>query len=147
MDEIVWAVNPQNDNLNRLADYLCQMADECFAEIAVRMRKEVPLQLPAYPIRAEVRHDLTLAVKEAFANLLKHAHAREARLQLAWQEPDLEIVVADDGQGFQPGKGGSGNGLTNQGVRMKRIGGTVELTSRPGQGTRLVFRVRLTSSG
>ncbi|MGC9944637.1 MAG: histidine kinase, partial [Verrucomicrobiota bacterium] len=46
MDEIVWAVNPQNDNLTRLADYLCQMADECFADSSVRLVKEVPTQLP-----------------------------------------------------------------------------------------------------
>jgi signal transduction histidine kinase len=147
MDEIVWAVNPQNDNLTRLADYLCQMADECFSDSSVRLIKEVPTRLPEFPIRAEARHDLTLAVKEAFANLLRHAHATEARIRLLWNEPQLEISVEDNGGGFNPAVISQGNGLGNQQVRLKRIGGTVELTSQPGGGTRIVFRVKLEGAG
>jgi signal transduction histidine kinase len=147
MDEIVWAVNPQNDNLTRLADYLCQMADECFGDSSLRLVKEVPTRLPEFPIRAEMRHDLTLAVKEAFANLLKHSHATEARVCLLWNEPHLEISVEDNGCGFNPAVSGQGNGLVNQQVRLKRIGGTVELTSQPDGGTRIVFRVQLEGAG
>ncbi|MGC9943557.1 MAG: ATP-binding protein, partial [Verrucomicrobiota bacterium] len=142
-----WAVNPQNDNLTRLADYLCQMADECFADSSVRLVKEVPTQLPEFPIGAEMRHDLTLAVKEAFANLLKHSHATETRVRLLWNEPHLEISVEDNGRGFNPAVPGQGNGLANQQVRLKRIGGTVELTSQRGEGTRIVFRVKLEGAG
>jgi signal transduction histidine kinase len=147
MDEIVWAVNPQNDNLTRLADYLCQMADECFSDSSVRLVKEVPTDLPEFPIRAEVRHDLTLAVKEALANLLKHSHATEARVRLSWHEPQLEISVEDNGCGFNPAIISQGNGLVNQQVRLKRIGGGVELSSQPGAGTRIVFRVQLEGAG
>lgn len=147
MDEIVWAVNPQNDNLTQLADYLCQMADECLSESPVRLLKEVPTQLPPVPVRAEVRHDLTLAVKESFANLLKHAHASEAKLQLAWNEPDLIITVLDNGQGFDPNVPSQGNGLSNQRVRLERIGGTLELITAPGGGTRTIFRISLASRG
>jgi signal transduction histidine kinase len=142
MDEIVWAVNPQNDNLTQLADYLCQMADECLNDSPVRLAKEVPLQLPPFPIRAEVRHHLTLAVKEAFTNLLKHAQASQAQLRLSWNEPELVIIVEDNGCGFDPAVANSGNGLGNQQARMKKIGGTIELNSQPGRGTRIIFRVR-----
>ncbi|MGC3958359.1 MAG: ATP-binding protein [Verrucomicrobiota bacterium] len=143
MDEIVWAINPQNDNLTQLADYLCQMAEECLSDSPVRLLKEVPTQLPAIPVRAEVRHDLTLAVKEAFANLLKHAQASEARLRLTWNNPDLLISVEDNGRGFDPQIPSQGNGLANQQVRMQRIGGTVALTSQSGDGTRIVFQIKL----
>lgn len=143
MDEIVWAVNPQNDNLRQLADYLCQMADDCFSEGTVRLQREVPGQLPAFPIRAEVRHDLTLAVKEAFANVLKHSGATEAMLRLDWNKPDLVVSVEDNGQGFDARVPSQGNGLGNQQLRLKRIGGRVELTSTPGHGTRVVFAVKL----
>ncbi len=143
MDEIVWAVNPQNDNLRQLADYLCQMADDCFSEGTVRLRRDVPGQLPEFPIRAEVRHDLTLAVKEALANVLKHSGASEATLRLDWNQPDLMIAVEDNGRGFDASGPGPGNGLGNQQIRLKRIGGRVELTSTPGQGTKVVFAIKL----
>jgi len=146
MDEIVWAVNPQNDNLTRLADYLCQVADDCFADNPIRLVKDVPMQLPAIPVRAEVRHDLTLAVKEAFTNLLRHSRASEVRLRLSWNKPGLEISVEDNGCGFDPAIPSQGNGLANQKARLKRIGGTVELASQAGSGTRIVFRVRLASA-
>ncbi len=147
MDEIVWAVNPKNDNLRQLADYLCQMADECFSDVPIQLRREVPGQLPAVPIRAEVRHDLTLAVKEALANVLKHSGASEAKLRLDWNNPELVIGVADNGCGFDPSVPSQGNGLANQQVRLKRIGGTVELSSTPGGGTRVVFSIRLAERG
>lgn len=143
MDEIVWAVNPQNDNLPQLADYLCQMADECFSESQVQLHKEVPTRLPVVPIRAEVRHDLTLAVKEALTNVLKHAGASAARLRLDWQPPELVVCVEDNGCGFDPATPSPGNGLGNQQARLKRIGGRAVLTSQPGAGTRLVFSVHL----
>ena len=143
MDEIVWAVNPQNDNLRQLADYLCRMAEDCFGEGSVRLRREVPSQLPTFPIRAEVRHDLTLAVKEALANVLKHSDASEAKLRLDWSQPVLEIRVEDNGRGFDSSLPSQGNGLGNQQIRLKRIGGRVELTSKPGNGTQVVFSIKL----
>jgi len=143
MDEIVWAVNPQNDNLRQLADYLCQMADDCFSEGTVQLHREVPSQLPEFPIRAEVRHDLTLAAKEALANVLKHSGATEATLRLDWNKPDLRIYVEDNGRGFDTSIPSQGNGLGNQQIRLKRIGGRVELTSTPGKGTKVVFSIQL----
>lgn len=143
LDEIVWAVNPRNDNLARLADYLCRIADEIFEESAIRCRKEVPTGLPEFPVSSETRHDLTLAVKEAFTNLLKHSGATEAWLRLRWAEPNLTICVEDNGRGFDISSAKRGNGLDNQRTRLERNGGTVEVKSVPGEGTRLIIRIRL----
>ena len=143
MDEIVWAVNPKNDNLQQLADYLCQMADDCFSEGTVRLVREVPRQLPTFPIRAEVRHDLTLAVKEALANVLKHSGASEAKLRLDWNNPVLEIRVEDNGRGFDISVPSQGNGLGNQQTRLKRIGGRMQLTSKLGGGAQVLFSIKL----
>jgi signal transduction histidine kinase len=120
------------------------MAEECFEGSAARLRKDVPTHLPSFFIRAEARHHLTLAVKEAFTNILKHSHASEVWLRLVWNEPELMINVEDNGCGFaRPGEDDRGNGLGNQRVRMERIGGVVELESKPGGGTRILFRIKL----
>ena len=52
LDEIVWAANPRNDFLPRLADYLCHLVDDAFENSEVRCRKEVPTGLPANSRRA-----------------------------------------------------------------------------------------------
>jgi ligand-binding sensor domain-containing protein/signal transduction histidine kinase len=144
LDEIVWASNPRNDNLPRLADYLCQLADDCFESAPVRCRKEVPTGLPAVPVGAELRHQLALTVKEALTNALKHSSAGTVRLRLTWNAPELLVSVEDDGAGFEPGGDSSrGNGLRNQAARMQEIGGTVGIKSAPGQGTHVILRVSL----
>jgi signal transduction histidine kinase len=148
LDEIVWAANPRNDNLPRLADYLCHLADECFEQGPLRCRKEVPTGLPPIPVGAELRHNLALAVKEALANVLKHSGAQTVWLRLKWEAPNLAVSVADDGSGLasRP-EGGLADGLRNQQTRMGDIGGTVEIQSSPGQGTQVLFRVKLTARG
>ena len=147
LDEIVWAANPRNDFLPRVADYLCHLADDCFEIGEVRCRKEVPTGLPPVPVSAAVRHNLALAVKESLANTLKHGRAGTARLLLEWKAPELVVTVEDDGIGFDLDKiRPLGNGLGNQATRMEEIGGTVEIVSSPGRGTRSVFRVKLPSA-
>jgi ligand-binding sensor domain-containing protein/signal transduction histidine kinase len=144
LDEIVWAANPRNDFLPRLADYLCHLADDCFENGQARCRKEVPTGLPAIPVGAEVRHNLALAVKEALANSLKHARANTVKLTMRWNAPELIVTVEDDGVGFDRDQTRPlGNGLSNQATRMKEIGGSVEVVSVPGNGTRSVFCVKL----
>ncbi len=144
LDEIVWAANPRNDNLPRLADYLCHLADECFEHGQARCRKEVPTGLPPIPVGAELRHNLALAVKEALTNALKHSGAQTVRLRLKWEAPELVVSVDDDGAGLPARTEGElADGLRNQAARMKDLGGTVEIQSSPGRGTQVLFRVRL----
>ena len=144
LDEIVWAANPRNDNLPRLADYLSHLADECFEHGPLRCRKEIPTGLPPIPVGAEARHNLALAVKEALTNALKHSSAQTVWLRLKWEAPDLVVAVEDDGAGMKDPAGGElADGLRNQTARMKDIGGTVAIHSAPDQGTRVSFRVKL----
>jgi signal transduction histidine kinase len=144
LDEIVWAANPRNDSLPRLADYLCHLADECFEQGPLRCRKEVPTGLPEVPVGADLRHNLALSVKEALTNVLKHSGAQTVWLRLKWEAPDLVVSVEDDGTGLPPQREGDlADGLRNQQTRMKDIGGTVEIQSAPGRGTRVLFKVKL----
>jgi signal transduction histidine kinase/ligand-binding sensor domain-containing protein len=144
LDEIVWAANPRNDFLPRVADYLCHLVDDGFEGSEMRRRKEVPTSLPLIPVRAEARHNLALAVKESLANTLKHSRATTVRLKLEWNEPELVVTVEDDGEGFDRTRVSRlGEGLGNQSARMAEIGGTIAVHSTPGQGTRTVFRMRL----
>src|SRR5205085_1646253 len=75
LDEIVWTVNPSNDTLDGLINYLCKYAQEYFELAGLRYRLEVPPQLPNEPISPEVRHNVFLAAKEAVNNVVKHSEA------------------------------------------------------------------------
>lgn len=136
MDEIVWTINPKNDNLDDLANYIFQYAQEYFQHTNVSCRLDFPAQLPAWPMSTEARHNLFMAVKEALNNVLKHAAATEVQVGLTAAEGKMTITIADNGVGFDPGQVRSGaNGLDNMRERLNRIGGRLGLESQPGQGT------------
>ncbi|HXT13608.1 MAG TPA: two-component regulator propeller domain-containing protein [Candidatus Angelobacter sp.] len=149
LDEIVWAVNPENDTLNGLLEYIGHYANEFFENTRLSCRLELPPELPEFNLAAEVRHNLFLVVKEALHNALKHSGATEVRVDAAVKDAALEIVVADNGRGFElNGNGGPGlgNGLRNMRNRMEHLGGHCEISSAPGQGTSLKFILKLKSS-
>ncbi|HWI59293.1 MAG TPA: triple tyrosine motif-containing protein, partial [Bacillota bacterium] len=148
MDEIVWAVNPENDTLEGLVQYISHYADEFFENTAVSCRLEMPVELPALMLPAEVRHDLFLVVKEAFHNVLKHAHASAVQVQVAVTGTTVEIRIEDNGCGFEVQQkptttSRKGNGLGNMGKRLAALGGQLDIFSAPGAGTRLKLRVEL----
>jgi signal transduction histidine kinase/ligand-binding sensor domain-containing protein len=156
MDEIVWAVNPKHDTPDSLASYLGKYAQDYLGTAGVRCRLDLPVQLPAWSVTAEVRHNLFLAFKEALNNVVKHAAAKEVRIILALSASSLALEVEDDGRGFNVASSYSdesasnriahGNGLLNMKRRLSEIRGEFEIQSAPGKGTRIRFTVPIMTS-
>jgi len=149
LDEIVWAVNPRHDTLESLAGYLGKFAQDYLRAAHIRCRLDVPMQLPAWVLTSEVRHNLFLAVKEALHNVIKHAGATEVRITLTLAEGSFMWEVEDNGRGFvsgsrsqsSPDRLASGNGLANMHKRLEDVGGSCEVQSAPGAGTCVKFVV------
>jgi signal transduction histidine kinase/streptogramin lyase len=138
MDEIVWTINPKNDTLENLANYIFQYAQDFFQGSNVRCRLDLPARLPELKLSTQERHNLFMAVKEALHNVLKHSQATEVRIRLVSTGGRLIINVADNGRGFATDPApDSGNGLNNMRQRLERIGGRLSLESRPGHGTEI----------
>jgi signal transduction histidine kinase len=106
------------------------------------------MRLPAWPLTAEVRHNLFLAFKEALHNVVKHAKASEVRVSLALEPNAFALAVADNGTGFVPAGQGTepqlspdrtapGNGLANMRRRLEEVGGHCDIRSAPGAGTKV----------
>jgi signal transduction histidine kinase len=149
MDEIVWAVNPLHDTLDSLASYLGNFGQEYLGSLDIRCRLDMPMQLPAWPVTAEVRHNLFLAFKEAVNNVVKHADATEVSVSLVMAADAFTLVIRDNGVGFSPetpdsGSGRRGNGLVNMRQRLAKIGGRCEIETAPGKGTEVKFVVPAT---
>jgi signal transduction histidine kinase len=144
MDELVWTINARNDSVDSFASYLGQFAEEYIAAAGLRCRLELPIDLPDHPLAADVRRHLYLASKEAVTNAVKHARATEIVIALRITDGALVLEIADDGCGLPPAGGApTGNGLKNLRERMAAAGGTLEIISAPGAGTRVRCRVEL----
>ena len=85
------------------------------------------------------------SVRELLTNVVKYASVASARLTLARSGNEYEIVVEDAGAGFDPElmarRWSKGFGLFSVREQISRLGGTVDLYSRPGSGTRVRLRV------
>jgi len=160
MDEIVWAVNPTHDTLDSLVTYLGRYAQNFLSTAGIRCRLDVPVNLPAWALTSEVRHNVFLAMKEALHNVVKHAGATEVRVLLEVQSRGFVLLVADNGRGFDWRAVNShntspadvariygGNGLSNMLKRLEEIGGRCEWETAPGEGTRVKLVVTVGAAG
>ena len=89
----------------------------------------------------DVEEQLLRIGQEALANAAHHADARQIGLELRYDETSVILRVHDDGRGFDPshitGANGSHWGLTNMKERAETVGGTLRVTSAPGEGTQI----------
>jgi ligand-binding sensor domain-containing protein/signal transduction histidine kinase len=152
LDEIVWAVNPQNDTLEHVASYIGQYAQEYFQLTGIECELDIPAQLPSYPLSSQTRHHLFLATHEALTNILKHSGAAHAKISMVYDNATFEINISDDGKGFnspaleskpEPFPPASGDGLSNMWQRLTDIGGRCSIESASGRGTNIRFVITL----
>jgi signal transduction histidine kinase len=147
LDEIVWAVDPQHDTLDSLVSYMGKYAQDFLEPAQIVCRLDFPLDLPAWPLGAEIRHNLFLAFKETLNNTLKHAGATEVRISLSLEPQAFRLIIKDNGRGFRPsaaqpaeqGRITGGHGLPNLERRLAGIGGRCEIKTSPTEGTEVAF--------
>jgi signal transduction histidine kinase len=139
LSEVVWAINPKNDSIPNLAEFLSDHAQRFLENTPVNLRLEVARDLPPLGLAATVRHNIVLAAKEGLNNAVRHAGASTIWLRIGLEDQHLCITVADDGRGFDATGQSSGNGLGNMRARLEAVGGTLSINSAPGEGTAVTF--------
>jgi signal transduction histidine kinase len=109
---------------------------------ALARRSAIPVELD---LRAERRlpEQVEVAayyvVSEALTNVAKHAQASVVQVALEARDAILRVVISDDGVGGAAL--GRGSGLVGLSNRVEALGGTLQLTSRPGSGTTLLIQL------
>ncbi len=79
--------------------------------------------------------------QEALANVARHAGATQVDVDLNAGEDGIELIVRDDGRGFETHRAASGLGLGGMAERARLVGGELTIASEPGAGTELCLRV------
>lgn len=87
--------------------------------------------------------ELLRLVQEALANVRRHSEARRVRVAVGTSGSKLYAEVSDDGRGFDPAQASAGMGTKGMRERARGLGGSLELWSKPGEGTRVRFEVTL----
>lgn len=142
LDEIVWAINPQYDSIGSIGTYYSFFAEEFLNLANIACRLELAENLPKIPLDSNSRHGIFLAVKEALNNVVRHSGATEVTLKIDMVGDELVISISDNGRGFtfdsvNPGS----DGLSGMRNRLQKLAGACNISSRPGQGTTVEFRL------
>lgn len=114
-------------SLRSLVDGMASPTTRVSAEFASAIpRLEEELEVAVYRI-----------AQEALGNAVRHAAAGTIVVTLAVRDGQLELLVRDDGRGFNPSDSGRAQalGLVSMRERALALGGRFELTSAPGKGT------------
>jgi signal transduction histidine kinase len=143
LDEIVWAVNPREDTLRSLIDYIAAFAFEFLDSARIPLRLDVARGAPEIKLPTSRRHGVFLAAREALNNIVKHSGATEVMLRIAHADGLLEIQIDDNGCGFEPEYAAGGNGLGNLKQRMIDVGGDCRIESRRHHGTTVFLTLPL----
>lgn len=118
-----------------------------------RMNTLLPVEFTAGsdlpPLTPEQRLHYQLLLREALANVARHAYARRVRVDAEHRDGTLRLVVTDDGRGFdtQAASSGEGLGLRTMRDRARLLGGACEIRSRRGGGTTVEVRVPIAATG
>lgn len=132
------ALRPATLDRLGLADALREMAG---ALTGTTLRVEVELADTGIQLEAEVATAVFRIAQSSLTNVARHARAQTATLRLERRGPELVLEVDDDGRGIQKAPMVDGIGLLAMRERAHAVGGSLDVESRPGGGTRVRVRI------
>lgn len=110
-----------------------------------RLRIKLDLQRSALEVLTnEEEREILNIVREALSNCARHAHASRATVSIRMKDTRIRVTVQDDGIGFSTAVGQPGGyGLANMEARAKKLGGTLRVQSKTGEGTQVTAEFSL----
>lgn len=158
MSDIVWAINPQKDQLHDLTLRMRRYASDILTAKDIDLEFEAPEDIEDFSLNSNLRREVFLIFKESINNIVKHSGATKVDVEFRVEGNELFITVQDNGRGFEVYRSETGsyrvnsdgelipqsyggNGLQNMKRRAAEMGGEFEISSEAGQGS--VVRLRL----
>jgi signal transduction histidine kinase len=139
MADIVWTINPGNDNFEKIILRMRSFAYELLGAKKIDFEFTADDTVTKIKLPMDIRKNLYLIFKEAINNLVKYADANRALFSIKGTKNNLEMLIRDNGKGFDINKSSDGNGLRNMKKRAEEIGATLFIESGAGMGTTIQF--------
>ena len=144
MNDIVWAINPLNDQFENVIQRMQYFAGELLSGKDILLQFDVAASARSIKLAMDQRKNIYLIFKEAVNNAYKYSQAKTVTVSIAAGAKSLLMSISDDGTGFilsEPSL--QGNGLKNMKFRSKEIHAQLQITSRPQKGTRIELKLPL----
>ena len=133
--DIIWSIDPSNDNWDDLLARMRRHASDVLESKRIRYSITLPDHLVAQPPAMQLRRNLWLLFKEMVANIAQHSRCSRVEIEMKVAGRDFDLVVKDNGVGFDRQSVAKGTGLKSIQERARVLGAEAQLSTVPGEGT------------
>ena len=140
--DTIWAMNKSEISIEDLESRI-----QNFVEKAKEAKSDIKFDFTVYESLKDIRFtsvegmNIYRSIQEAINNSMKYAEAKSISIDMIQENEKIKVIIADNGVGFTPDESNQGNGIGNMQKRIKDIGGTFEIHSQKGNGTRINFYI------
>ncbi|MEO6693861.1 MAG: two-component regulator propeller domain-containing protein [Ignavibacteria bacterium] len=144
--DLIWAMNPQEDSLYDFAVRLRDFGNELFENTGMQFyTEEINDELRNIVLSMNSKRHLIYIFKEGMNNILKYAGCKNVNLKFTLYDDDIEILLSDDGVGFDIDNCPKGYGLKNIFSRAKQININVNIYSEQTVGTKIRLKTTISN--
>ncbi len=144
MSDIVWAINPHNDTVEKVIYRMKEFAAEILEPLAIKFHFETKGDINTVKLDPAKRKDFFLIFKEAINNAAKYSHCTIIHILIQYDGKNLQMNITDDGNGFDEAIVRKGNGINNIRERAREMPALLHYRTIIGNGTSVLLDVPLT---
>jgi len=147
MNDIVWAINPDNDSLSQIVVRMQSFAANLLEKKSIALQFESAPEIENLKLGMKERRNFYLIFKEAIHNAVKYSSCNQLKTSISASGNMITCVVSDNGKGFDTSKSYTGNGLRNLDKRAREMNGNLQIISTTGKGTMIILSFKTTHTG
>ena len=145
LDDIIWSVNSNNEELEQMIFRMRRYAAEVFDGKAIDYQIDMDDKIGGLKLDMQQRRDIFLVFKELVNNIARHANASNVKVAVHITGKQIYLTISDDGLGFDQQNHTNRNGLKNMRTRISRWGGTMQIISKQAEGTTVKIELSVKS--
>ena len=143
MDDIVWSINPRNDEVENLMVRIQRFAAPLLEAKGIDYEIIIENNIRHLKLSMEHRQHIYLIMKEAIINLVKYSGAGKAIIRARSAGGLLKVDINDNGKGFDPATARNGNGIVNMRSRATLMQAFLHIDAAPEKGTSVVLTLKI----
>ncbi|WDF78789.1 two-component regulator propeller domain-containing protein [Mucilaginibacter sp. KACC 22773] len=143
LDDIVWSINTLNDSYEQTVARMKRYTAELFEGANIAYHFHFDEKIAHKKLHMEKRKDIYLVFKEAVNNIYKHAAATYVDISLQTNQNHLQMIIKDNGKGFDTTQPTARNGIKNMKIRLAKWKGSISILSASNEGTLLTIIIPL----
>lgn len=145
MNDIVWSMNTNNANTISLEAKVKNYSVELLSDNDINFQCVIDATIEPLLKSITAKRNILLIIREAMNNIAKYSKATNAKLEINILDKTLEIIISDNGLGFDWEKRKNGNGMENMKQRALELQGTFEIKTKENNGTSIYVTIPLKS--